>query len=43
LSDDIIYEDDEGDYKYDSDTGTCKYYPDWLGGSQSEEEFWETV
>lgn len=41
--DDIIFEDNEGEYKYNPDKDKYEYYPDWLGNVQSENDFWETV
>lgn len=41
--DDVIFEDSEGEYRYNSDKDTYEYYPDWLGYVQSENDFWETV
>lgn len=43
IFDDIIFEDNEGEYKYNPDKDEYEYYPDWLGNVQSENDFWETV
>lgn len=39
---DVIFEDSDGEYRYNNDSDRYEYYPDWLGNSQSEAEFWET-
>lgn len=39
---DIIFEDDDGEIRYDINRENYEYYPEWLGNSQSETEFWET-
>lgn len=39
---DVIFEDSEGEYRYNYDSDKYEYYPDWLGNNQSETEFWET-
>lgn len=33
--------DNDGELRYNPDSGNCEYYPDRLGGMESEEEFWE--
>lgn len=32
---------ENGEYRYNSDKGKYEYFPDWLGGMESEEDFWE--
>lgn len=39
---DVIFEDTEGEYRYNDSNEQYEYYPDWLGYVQSEAEFWET-
>lgn len=38
---DSLY-DDDGEYRYNEETGQYDYYPDWLGNSMTEESFWES-
>lgn len=40
---DIIFTDDDGEITYNPNRDKYDYYPDWLGNSQSEAEFWETM
>lgn len=40
---DTVFEDSEGEYRYNPDKNSYEYYPDWLGYTQSENDFWETV
>lgn len=43
LLEDTVFEDSEGEYRYNPDKNSYEYYPDWLGYAQSENDFWETV
>lgn len=40
---DIIFQDEEGEYRYNCDKDKYEYYPDWLGNVESEENFWMSV
>ena len=40
--DNEYYDNDEvGEYRYNPRSGREEHFPDWLGGMESEEEFWE--
>ena len=38
---DLNFDSPDGDLQFDPDSGTYEHYPDWLGGAESEEDFWE--